>query len=193
VGGILIWACATGFFVGPILLAEQSAADANEQIRTAPIARSAESAAHFQRAADDLAIAARLVPFNADYVFRQAQACIGTGDLTQAAALLNRVKQMDPMQLDGYLLDANLQLSQPHPNAKTVCDDFSAVTKLNPNDVPLHMQFGDALQRFGMTADAREQYKLALNANAALPEGEPKRLSPEETEILRKKAGIDVP
>jgi len=61
---------------------------------------------------------------------------------------------------------------------------------LNPNDVSLHVQFGDALARFGLLSEAREQYRMALSVDGALPIDEPKRLSPDQEAELRAKAGL---
>lgn len=187
---LLAWIAAAGGFVVPIVLAEQSADDANELIRTAPTDRSPESTAHFRNAADALANASSLVPYNADYIFREAQAVLNIGQLERGRALLAAARQVNPLMIDAYLLDANLQLATPHPDVAAIRADFQRIVELNPNDVSLHRQFGQALDRFGLHSEARQQYRKALEANAALPVGEPKRLSEGQVaELERKSAG----
>jgi tetratricopeptide (TPR) repeat protein len=188
IAGVACWVAAAILFVAPVLIAEQSAADANELIRTAPIPPTGEITSHFRRAADALATASQLVPYNEDYFFRQAQACLSFGDLDQAKVLIAHAKQINPMLVDPYLLDANVELSQPNPDPAAVRADFNKILQLNPNDVSLRVQYGNALERFGLLPEAREQYRLALNANDALPIGEPKRLPPEDVEKLRAKS-----
>jgi len=98
--GIFCWLAAAIFFVAPILIAEQSSAEANELIRTATGTQDSETASHFRRAAEALATASQQVPYNEDYVFRQAEACIRLGDLDRAKALIAR-RQADQSDAGG--------------------------------------------------------------------------------------------
>jgi tetratricopeptide (TPR) repeat protein len=186
--GALVWLGAAIFLVTPILIAEQSAADANELIRTAPVSQNSAAISHFRQAADAFGAASLIVPYNSDYVYRQAETCLRFGDLEDATALIARAKQVNPLQPDAYLLEANLQLSRSNPDPGVVKGDFDVLLRLNPNDVSLHMQYGDALERLGLQAEACEQYTLALSADAALPSGEPKRLTPQQVADLQAKA-----
>ncbi len=188
IGGA-IWLTTAGLFVVPVLAAESSAASGNEWIRTAPAEQSPETAMHFRKAADAYADAAGLVKFNADYIFREAKAAAGYGDFDRARTLLADARRVNPLLIDAFLLDANLLLSRANPDVAAVTSDFDRVMQLNPNDVSLRMQFGDAMTRLGQTELARQQYRAALKANDALPIGEPKRLSDEAVAQLRKKIG----
>jgi O-antigen ligase len=186
--GAILWLAAAVCFVFPVLAAEDSAANANEIIRTAPQTPSPESRTHFLNAADALGSAAQWIPYNSDYTFREAEAFLSGGDLARGRQLLARTQQINPMQLDGYLLEANLQLGQSNPDVLVVRRDFDTVLRLNPNDVSLHEQYARALQRFGLLSEAREQYRAALEADDALPAGEPKRLSANDAAALRARA-----
>ena len=183
----VLWLAAAVVFVGPVLAAEASAANASEFIRTAPMKNPTEARAHFQSAADALASAAQLVPYDADYIFRQAEAYLRIGEIDKAQSLIIRCQQINPMLVDGYLLEANMQLSEAGPNSAIVRRDFDTIVKLNPNEVAFHRQYAQALERFGDLPAARRQYQLALDADNALPPGEPKRLSSDEVEKLRSK------
>jgi O-antigen ligase len=182
---VLVLIATAVLFVGPVLVAEQFAAAGNEAIRTAPVDRSPESAMHYRNGADEFASASSLVPYNSDYVFRQAKAAAGAGDFPRSEVKLADVKRINPLLIDAYLLDANLQLAGSKPDAAAVRADFLAVVKLNPNDVPSHIQFARALDRFGLHTEAKAQYQAALDANAALPIGEPKRLTDEQVSQLK--------
>ena len=160
----------------------------DQAIQTAPAEHNANALAHYRSAAYDYSRAAMLVPYNSDYVFRQAQATMNTGDYSAAQALLQRVQKMDPLHIDAYLLDANLRLTAPAANQTIVRADFERATALNPNDVTLHIQYAHALEHFGAIEEAKRQYRLALAANAALPIGEPKRLNDPEVAQLEKAA-----
>jgi tetratricopeptide (TPR) repeat protein len=171
--------------VGPIIVAEQLAASGDEAIRTSPVDRSPASTGHYRNAADAFASASSLVPYNSDYVFREAKAAAGAGDFARAQARLVDAKRINPLLIDAYLLDASLQLAGPHPDAAAVRSDYQMVVKLNPNDVPLRVQYARALDQFGFHDEAKAQYKAALAANAALPVGEPKRLADEQVSQLK--------
>jgi O-antigen ligase len=186
----LIWLVIAVVFVFPVIAAEALAGNANESIRTASYKDPNEFRSHVQSALDDLKDAGQWVPYNSDYVYRQAMALTYVNQDVAARSLLDRVKKMNPLQADAYLLDANMQLRPGNsaPNQALVKEDFQAVLAMNPNDVSLHIQYARALDRFGLRAEAKQQYQLALTADAALPIGEPKRLSPEDVEKYRKAA-----
>jgi tetratricopeptide (TPR) repeat protein len=154
------------------------------------VARSPESSAHYRTAADAFASASRVVPCNSDYIFREAKAAAGAGDFARAQARLGDAKRINPLLIDAYLLDANLQLAGPHPDTSAVRGDFEMVVKLNPNDVPLRVEYARALDQLSLHDEAKAQYKAALAANAALPIGEPKRLTDEQVARLKTQAGL---
>ncbi len=186
VTGVIALAGAALFFVTPILIAEQSVLIGNEMIRTASGDQPGEAYRHFKDARDAYAAACALVPYNADYLYKHAEAAIRCGDLQLASTGLADARRVNPLMIDAYLLDANLQLQQPAPDVSAVRSDFQTVVRLNPNDVSLHVQFGRALDRFGLHAEAQAQFQAALNADAALPPGEPKRLSVDQVQELKK-------
>ena len=68
--------------------------------------------------------------------------------------------------------------------------DFNKILQLDPNDVSLHTQYGNALDRLGLYTAAAAQYQQALACNAALPPVEPKRISPQQIADLQ--ARIDI-
>jgi tetratricopeptide (TPR) repeat protein len=180
------WVTAAILFVGPVVFAEGAAAAANDSITNAPADGSVEEARHYAQAARLLAAAAATIPYNPEYTFRQAKALLGAGDLAGAESLVQRAKKINPLYIDAYLLDANLQLkAEPKPDANRVRSDFDTIIRLNPNDVPFHVQYAQALDRFGDHRAAARQYDLAIGANAALPVGEPRRLTPEQLADLR--------
>jgi O-antigen ligase len=185
---VTVWLAAASFFVAPVFAAEQWLTAGNESIRTAPADDRDGYIRHFREAATDFANASGLVPFNADYVFEQARTTAAIGDFAAAHNLLANAERLNPLRIDAYRLDAQLELESPHPNVAAVRTDFDTVIRLNPNDVSLHEQYAEALDHFGLHEQARVQYQAALDADDALPIGEPKRLSPDEVEQLKNKA-----
>ena len=101
-------------------------------------------------------------------------------------------QQLNPRLIDAYLLQANLELRTPNPRAAVVRSDFDTTLQLDPNDVSLHTQYGDALERLGQPVDAAAQFEQALACNAALPPGEPKRMSPEQLSDLQSRIQHDL-
>jgi O-antigen ligase len=184
----ITWVAVATFFVVPVVAAEQLANNANESILAAPA--SGSGARSISAATGYLQAAASTVPYNSDYVYRQATACLRLGQYTAAQSLIDRAKKINPLQPDAYLLDANMQLrpDNKHPDPAVVMADFQTVLRLNPNDVSLHLQYAMALERFGLKTQAKKQYELALAADAALPPGEPKRLPPQQVRQLRARA-----
>jgi O-antigen ligase len=187
IAATIVWISAAVFLVVPVLVAEQAAGAANELIRTASKTPDSQTASHFRLAQQSLATASHFVPYNSDYVFRQAELFLRLGDLDQAKSLISQCKQINPRLIDSYLLEANFQLSQPNPDVAIVRSDFQTILQLNPNDISFHLQYASALQRFGQLDEARAQYQQALSANNALPPGEPKRLSPQQVEDIEGK------
>jgi O-antigen ligase len=188
VGGVILWFIAATMLVAPVVAAEQSAFEANESIRTAPTTDHPDvQASHYAKAAQLLGSALDRIPYNADYALRCAKAMLGTGQVDQAEQMLANAIQIDPMFVDAYLLRANIELHNRSPNIAQVQADFDTILRLNPNDVSLHTQYGDALARFGLNEAARQQYELALKYNDQLLEGEPKRLTREQIDELRQK------
>lgn len=176
-----LWLVVAVGLVAPVIAAEQSAHNAAEEVRTVSALHSSEAVqAQFARAADDLRDALTRVPYNADYAVRLARVLVMSGDPTAAEAELASAMRIEPRSIDPYLLRANIELAQPHPNAEQIRHDFDQILRLNPNDVSLHQQYGQALDRLGLPTAAARQYERALAYNDALPAAEPKRLAPDQ-------------
>ncbi len=185
------WLAAAALIVLPILVAEDLAGSANESIRTAPLKDANGYRDHFLAAADDLRLASQWAPFNSDYLYRQARALISIRQEPAAQKLLDQAMRINPLGTDAIRLDATMQLHQPNPDPARVLarvmSDYQTLLRLNPNDVTLHLEYADALMRFGKIDDAKSQYRQAIAADAALPMGEPKRLSPAQVNSIRQK------
>jgi O-antigen ligase len=187
-----IWLTAAAAFVAPVIAAEQSAHDAAEDVRTISTARSSEEIqAQFARAASELRDALDRVPYNADYAVRLARVLVMAGNPIAAEAELARAIRIEPRSIDPYLLRANIELAQPHPNADQIRRDFDEILRLNPNDESLHQQYGQALDRLELPAAAAAQYEKALACNDALPAAEPKRLTSTQIAELRARIRAD--
>ena len=178
------WATAAAAFVGPIVLAEQSAADGDDLVRAAKADDKRAVLTAFDSAAAAYAAAAARVPYNAEYNFRTAKAAYSVGDSARFAAAVAATEQENPRYLNVYLLDAQ---GRPPAQFAAIRDDFDRIVSLNPNDAYLRIRYGDVLAAAGDLAAAHAQYAAALAANAALPPLEPKRLTPTQEAELRAK------
>jgi len=185
------WVTIAAAFVFPIIQAEQFAFEGDEAIRSAPADPPTAIAAQYAIAADRFHSALENVPYNADYAFRCAKAKMGAGDFAEGEKMIIATQQLNPRLIDAYLLQANLELRTANPRAAVVCSDFDTALQLDPNDVSMHTQYGDALDRLRLPVDAVAQYQLALSCNAALPPGEPKRLSPQQLADLQARIQAD--
>ncbi len=182
VTGTVGWGAAAVLFVGPIVIGSELASAADDSISSAPADQSYDQSVHFRRAAELLGTAAAWVPYNPEYLFRQAKAFLGLGDVTAAERCLAGAIRLNPMYIDAYLLEANVRANAlAVPDVRGATADFETAIRLNPNDVGFHIKFAEALVRFGRHGDAATQFGKALGTNAALPPGEPRRLT--ETQI----------
>ncbi|HSV14354.1 MAG TPA: O-antigen ligase family protein, partial [Tepidisphaeraceae bacterium] len=82
------WLIAAARLVGPVAVAEQSAFDADEAIRTAPADQPAQLEMRYRQAATDLSDALARVPWNTDYALRAAKAWLGAGQVDRAEDML---------------------------------------------------------------------------------------------------------
>ncbi len=187
----LLWLTLAAAFVFPIIIAEQFAYDGNEAIRSASTEQPATIQSHYAIAAQQFQSALESVPYNADYALRCAQSSVGAADLPAAQKMITTAQNLNPRLIDAFLLQANLELRKPNPNPTTIRSDFDRILQLDPNDVSLHTQYGQALDHLGFFADAATQYQQALTANAALPPDEPKRISLQESADLQAKITLD--
>jgi O-antigen ligase/tetratricopeptide (TPR) repeat protein len=181
----LAWVIAALGFVAPVVIAEQHAVDANDQIQTAPTQNNAQAAAHFQKAIDDLQQSWQTVPYNSDYALRLARLFLTVGQDARAEPLLAQIKLIDPRMIEARLLDAHMRLKSPNPDRAEILRDYQTALDLSPNDEQIRIDFGNTLNRFGEMNQARAQYARALDTDAKLPVGEPNRLSQEQIDKLR--------
>ncbi len=188
IGGM---AAAVVVFGIPVIEGEQAAFEAGEFVRSAPENDGRQQAAHYQQAADSMRFALDHIPYNADYAFDLSRYLLGSGHLQDAEDMIARTIRLNPMMIAAYLDQANVELRKPSPDAALVEKDFEAILRLNPNDVALHRQFGEALDRFGEHQRAQAQYELALRYNSLLPPDEPKRLSAEEIAAIQRRIDAD--
>ena len=182
-GGVAWLAVAIGVAV-PVAMAGRTAAAADEEVRAAPVDH---PAAGYRRAAAGYEAAARLVPYDADLLARAARAAAMGGDLPGAARLVAEAERADPRLIDARLLDADLRRSGGEVAGTRSA--FEAAVRLNPNDVSIRLRYADAMDHLGDHATAAAQYRAALAADAALPAGEPRRLSAERLAAVQARAG----
>jgi tetratricopeptide (TPR) repeat protein len=167
-GAAIVWLVAAAGFVIPVIMAESVANDGDDAIR----------AQRFDEAAQDYLQAYQdHVNYNPDYLFRAAQAMDGEPipDRTAIQHLLETAIARNPSSV-GYNLFLARFDTQINDAAGAV-KHFSQALALNPNEVSIHLDFGDALMHFHRAADAAEQYELALKYNDLLPGEEPKRIN----------------
>jgi len=151
--------------VVPVATAESKAADAD----AAADAKLYGSALSLYREA----MAASPVP-NADYALR-ATRVIPLSEPADLAGMLNQAIAANPASVSPWLQLARLG-RQTNDAPNRVIQNYSAVIARNPNDPTLRLEFGDYLEQIGQHAQAVEQYKAGLAANAAMHKDEPRRL-----------------
>jgi O-antigen ligase/cytochrome c-type biogenesis protein CcmH/NrfG len=180
------WLVAGIGFVAPIVIAEENAHDADEAIRLLDSKDPPQvEQVRLSKAIGGLQTALSDVPYNADYAFRLGRALLFAGKVGDAQAQLALATQLEPRMTDAYMLLANVEMSKPQPIASIVIENFDTVLTINPNDISLHEQYGQALEKLGVNAKAAEQYQKALNCDAALPDGEPRHLTAAQVAELR--------
>jgi len=91
--------------------------------------------------------------------------------------MLSQAIAANPTSISPWLQLARLG-RQTNDAPTHVIQSYSAVIDRNPNDPTLRLEFGDYLEQVGQHADAVEQYKAGLAANAAMHSDEPRRLPP---------------
>jgi O-antigen ligase len=184
--GLLVWLAIAGGIGLPIADAESLAATADGLVGTAG-SGTRQDAAHVREAVGLYRRAVQAVPYNADYRYRLVRAEWMIHDpnlLTDSTADI----AADPSRLKSLLLDAQIRLREPAPDEPAIRRDYETAVRLDPNDVDIRRQFGDALVRFGDHDAAVRQYRAAIDANNALPPDEPKRLPPDRLVELEKLA-----
>ena len=195
--GTLAWVAVALGVALPIGLATAAAGAADDVVRAAPAERpgedagaarrrAGEDAAAYRRAADGYAAAAALVPYDAELLSRAARAAALGGDGPRAEQLVAAAERADPRLLQARLLDAELRLAAKDLAGTRAA--FDAAVRLNPNDVPIRLRYAQALDALGDPRAAAAEYRAGLAADAALPAGEPRRLSAGDVARYRTRA-----
>jgi O-antigen ligase len=172
---VVLWLVGAAFVWSPTAAAEDAIGDASAALRAG---RPMEALRLLKQARVHQ-------PLNADYAFRAATAAItgsGTTFNREAVALLDLAIRTDPMETKYYLTRARYLLASDERAAyhDQIVSDFRRAAELDPNQVSLHVEFGDALRELGTPADraqAVKEYEAALKYNGMLKPDEPKRLS----------------
>jgi Flp pilus assembly protein TadD len=113
---------------------------------------------------------------NSEYLLRQCKAQIEAGDRPEnVLATLDRAVRANPRSIAARMgrVSALVKMNK----AEEAVAELQEACALSPNDVGIHLDAAEYLVRLGRDELAREQYRLALESNAKLPEGEPKRLT----------------
>lgn len=153
----------------PVTVAENRAAAADEAIQANDPYSAAET---LQAAFDNLWIS------NSDYAFRAAYAFEqGRAAPAQVLPALQKAISADPLDPQLYRNRARYLLQQPNPDGRQIVDDFESATRLDPNEVALHLEFAEALSTLGQSVRSREELREALRYNNLLNPDEPKRLN----------------
>jgi O-antigen ligase len=192
VGGLALataaWAAVAVLVAVPIGLADQLAGAADELIRTARPNQPADVAAAYRRASAGYAAAADLVPYDAQLWSRAAETAYLGGDRRDAQQWVSRAIDTDPRLIQARLLDGRLRSTTGDGTGLRAA--YDAAVRLDPDDVPIHLEYADALDHLGDHRAAAAQYRAALAANDALPKGEPRRLSADDVATYRSRAGL---
>ncbi len=113
---------------------------------------------------------------NAQYLIRQSKAQIDAGDRpANVLSTVDRAIQANPRLIPARMGRASLLVSLHRTD--DVVAELQRVYALNPNDVGIRLDAAASLAMLGRNELARQQYQAALDRNAGLPVGEPKRLS----------------
>lgn len=180
VAAAIAWAGVAAVFVVPVVLAEQAAHEGDQALRLRA----------FDRAASEYERAGSTVGYNADYAYRAGRALLYAPDPRPQAgrvlALLDRAVAADPGRAEYWLTRANAELLRPAPDPAVIRRGYDRALMLDPNSVQVRLDYAAMLQRLGDPAGAREQYAAALKYNDLLDPDEPKRLSAEKLEEVRK-------
>jgi hypothetical protein len=193
-GGVAVAAAFAVVIARPIVQAESLARAADELLRTAVRTERdgggiwperAQQAALTYRAAYDT------VPWNSEYAVKSARAwLVGRLSLPSIREMLDAAIRTDPVAVKPRLDRARLELQLP-PNAgevQTAVQLLKSATELNPNDVPIRLEYADALERAGRKTEAAAEIRIALRFDDLLDPTEPKRLSKEDRDALEARA-----
>jgi tetratricopeptide (TPR) repeat protein len=106
------------------------------------------------------------------------------GPIRVDLALAIEASPLDPM---GYLMRARYNLERHPDEREQIRRDYEKALALNPNDLDTRLEYAKALENFGDSNAAAVQYREALKTHEGFDPAEPKRLSPEKLDEIRKK------
>lgn len=172
----------------PICGAEHRAREGDEFLRTSRTGSGPPSFERVAASAEAYRRAFEAVPYNAEYAARVSRAwSSGRTNLPEIRRYLDLAVATDPMAIRPMLDRARLELVLPAGQADLTVSLglYDRITRLNPNDVILRVEYATLLERMGRGVDARAELETALRFNDLLDPTEPKRLSPDKLAALR--------
>src|SRR5262249_14135477 len=95
----------------------------------------------------------------------------------------------DPTSVRYHRTLAEWELRQNHPNVAAFREEFEKALALDPNDVSARIDYAKSLEGLGLTAEAIDQYRIALQKNEQLAPDEPKRLDESRVNALKHRVG----
>jgi tetratricopeptide (TPR) repeat protein len=184
--GVIAWLVAAAFIFAPTAIAENAAHDADVLLQRRQGAQSAQAG----EAVRLLLRAREHQPINADYALRAAQVMLTSGQrsMEEGLGVLQSAINANPRDPSGYLARARFlrQLPDRGEHLEQIPGDYARVIELNPNDVSLRIEYGDALRELGKREEAAKQYEEALRFNEMLKDNEPRRLRGERVEGVKR-------
>lgn len=172
----VVWLAAAVGLAAPVLLAEERADAGDEHLRAGSPAEAAQS----------YHTASEIAPYNADYLFRQANALRAAGAAPQAwREALEAAIRANPSHAGYWSTLARHEAAQPRPDAARVREAFERALALDPANVPMRRDYAAQLERLGYPAEARLQYEQALAHDDALDPADAERLPPQDLEAIR--------
>ncbi|MEO6434757.1 MAG: O-antigen ligase family protein [Tepidisphaeraceae bacterium] len=175
--GAAVWLIVVIAVVIPVIDAEQTAAAADEQIRSG----------RPDAAAGMLENAYKIVPWNADYAFRSARALMLAGTPPpRIKAMLDVAIATDRTNVMYLQTRAEYEMRLPMPDAPAALADFERALKLDPNNVPTRLDYAAALAKFNQPPAAVAQFRESLRRNDLLDATEPERLTRERIGEIEK-------
>jgi hypothetical protein len=176
---LVAWLAALIFLAVPLIEAENRAYTGDNALRRQEYTLAAEN---YHAAFTNAPVR------NADYAMRAARALIAVpdsdGPIRVDLALAIEASPLDPM---GYLMRARYNLERHPDEREQIRRDYEKALALNPNDLDTRLEYAKALENFGDSNAAAVQYREALKTHEGFDPAEPKRLSPEKLDEIRKK------
>ena len=165
---MLAWVSTAATWTAPIVQGEILATAADDSLEANRLEEAVDSYRH---------AAAMLPVIDPQLLLKTATAQLyARHDPAEVTATLRGVVENDPIFIRGHLTLANLLLRSPEPDAVAIRREYEKAIALNPNDVTVRMEYGQALERLSEPAAAADELQRALDANAGLGPDEPKRL-----------------